>query len=272
MRPAEQSASPIVTSDGYVFDNAASEAGQRFDALSTLFDPTTFRHIEALGVSDGWRCWEVGAGGPTVANWLADRAGPDGYVLATDINTRWADDHVRPTVEVRTHDVTAGPVPGEQFDLVHARLVLSHLPARDEALRRMAAALKPGGWLLVEDFDEIVPLNCIDPDQPEHRRANDLHAAVRALLTRRGSDLTYARKLPRLLRALGLDQVGADAYFTVALPAAGMLSSANITQVRDVLISEGFATDETIDAHLNAIADGGIDLGTAPLISAWGQR
>lgn len=70
----------------YLFDNAAAEAGQRFDALADLFNPTTFRHLEALGLDQGWRCWEVGAGGPTVPNWLAGRVGSTGSVVATDIN------------------------------------------------------------------------------------------------------------------------------------------------------------------------------------------
>jgi len=47
----------------YLFDNAAAEAGQRFDALAALFNPTTFRHLEELGLDQGWRCWEVGAVG-----------------------------------------------------------------------------------------------------------------------------------------------------------------------------------------------------------------
>jgi SAM-dependent methyltransferase len=39
------------------------------------------------------------------------------------------------------------------FDLVHARLVLVHVPDRAAALATMVAALRPGGWLLVEDAD-----------------------------------------------------------------------------------------------------------------------
>ena len=35
---------------GYLFDNRASEAGQRFDSLSALFNPVTFRHLDALGI------------------------------------------------------------------------------------------------------------------------------------------------------------------------------------------------------------------------------
>lgn len=51
---------------GYLLDNQQSEAGTRFTALSTLFDPSTFRHFETVGVAEGRRCWEIGAGGPTV--------------------------------------------------------------------------------------------------------------------------------------------------------------------------------------------------------------
>jgi hypothetical protein len=78
-----------MSDSAYLFDNAAAEAGQRFDALAALFNPTTFRHLEQLGLDRGWLCWEVGAGGPTVSNWLASRVRPTGSVLATDINTSW---------------------------------------------------------------------------------------------------------------------------------------------------------------------------------------
>ncbi|HEY0530993.1 MAG TPA: class I SAM-dependent methyltransferase [Actinoplanes sp.] len=49
--------------------------------------------------------------------------------------------------EVRRHDVAADPPPEPgTFDLVHARLVLVHVPDRARALATMAAALRPGGW------------------------------------------------------------------------------------------------------------------------------
>jgi hypothetical protein len=65
-----------VSDSGYLFDNRVVEAGDRVAALSALFDPTTFRHVDALGIAPGWRCWEVGAGGPSVPRGLATRVGP----------------------------------------------------------------------------------------------------------------------------------------------------------------------------------------------------
>ena len=78
-----------VDEDGYLLDNRQAEAGVRFDALAALFNPSTFRHIEALGIAEGWRCWEAGAGGASVPAWLAERVGPTGHVVATDIDVSW---------------------------------------------------------------------------------------------------------------------------------------------------------------------------------------
>src|SRR3954453_13258396 len=75
--------------EGYLLDNRQVEAGTRFGALAELFDPSTFRHLRARGVGTGWRCWEVGAGGRSVPDWLAQHVGPSGHVLATDIDTSW---------------------------------------------------------------------------------------------------------------------------------------------------------------------------------------
>jgi hypothetical protein len=75
--------------DGYLLDNRQAEAGARFDALSNLFDPWTFRHFADVGVATGWRRWEVGAGGPSVPAWLIDRVGTSGRVPATDLDVSW---------------------------------------------------------------------------------------------------------------------------------------------------------------------------------------
>jgi hypothetical protein len=40
----------LMSDSTYLFDNAAVEAGQRFDALAALFNPTTFRHLDELGL------------------------------------------------------------------------------------------------------------------------------------------------------------------------------------------------------------------------------
>ncbi|MFD4597554.1 methyltransferase domain-containing protein [Streptomyces sp. NPDC058464] len=263
----------MTQADGYLLDNRQSEAGQRFDAFASLFDPATFRHLEAFGLGAGWRCWEVGAGGTSVVSWLAGKVGPTGRVVATDIDTSLLAAAARAPVEVRTHDVGAEEPPGEGFDLVYARLVLVHVPDRERALRSMIKALRPGGHLLIEDADPALqPLTCPYEYGPEQQLANRLRQGFRKLLAERGADLSYGRKLPRLLREAGLHQVEADAYFPVASPACTALETATVRQIRDRLVTAGLATDAEIDRHLTNVATGGMDLATAPMISAWGRK
>ncbi len=275
---------------GYLLDNRQRAAGTRLGVLAALFDPVTVRHLADIGVGDGWRCWEVGAGGPSLPAWLAARVGPSGHVLATDIDTSRLttldddhatgrgnaldDDHATGRgFEVRRHDVGAEPPPGCGFDLVHARLVLAHVPRRDAALSAMVTALRPGGWLLLEDADPMMqPLVCPDESGEPQRLANRLKRAFRTLMAGRGVDLAYGRTLPRLLREAGLTGVQADGYFPVTGPACTLLEQATIAQLRERLVDSGLATDDEIDRHLANIAAGDLDLAASPLVSAWGRK
>jgi SAM-dependent methyltransferase len=136
----------------YALDNSSREAPARFDALSGIYDRDTIRHLQDRGVGECWRCLEVGGGGSITA-WLANRVGPTGGVLVTDIDPRFLEPLSAQNVEVREHNIVTDPLPEAAFDLIHARLVLIHLPEREKVLARLVSALKPGGWLVDEDFD-----------------------------------------------------------------------------------------------------------------------
>lgn len=257
----------------YLFDNRRPEAGERFAALADLFDPWTFRHFDDLGVGEGWRCWEVGAGGVSVLRGLAERVGVSGRVLATDIDVSWSEPAAGGVVEVRRHDVIRDPPPAETFDLVHARLVLVHLNDRAAALQVLIGSLRPGGWLMIEDADPALqPLACPDERGPAEELANRMRTRIRTLLAERGADLAYGRTLPRLLRESGLTDVCAEAYFPMASRACATLEAATVQHVRDQLLAADLATVEEIETHLGNLARGDLDLMLAPMITAWGRR
>jgi SAM-dependent methyltransferase len=259
-----------VSDHRYLLDNRQAEAGQRFDALSQLFDPSTFRHFDAIGLGRGWRAWEVGAGGPRVPEWIAERTAD--YVLATDIDTSWLDG-ASTRFEVRRHDVGTDPAPEGPFDLVHARLVLVHVPERTRALANMISALRPGGWLLLEEADPgLQPLVCPDEYGPEQQLANRLKTGFRSLMAERGVDLAFGRTLPRLLRDAGLVAVGSDAYFPMGGPACTELERATVEQIRERLVSGGLATEAEIAEHLRNVESGLLDLATSPMVSAWARK
>ncbi|MGD9891828.1 MAG: trans-aconitate 2-methyltransferase [Dehalococcoidia bacterium] len=127
------------------------------------------RHLDALGVGEGWRCWDAAAGGGSNAAWLCRRVGSPGTVLATDLDTRFLEAIDAPNLEVRRHDIVTDPLPDECFDRIHTRLLLTHLPGRESVIHRQAGALAPGGWLVLEEFETIAPN--VDPRLGAERTA-----------------------------------------------------------------------------------------------------
>jgi SAM-dependent methyltransferase len=257
----------------YLLENQKTEAMQRFAALSALFDPVTLRQFDACGMAAGWHCWEVGAGGPALIQMLAERVGHAGHILATDIDETWTKEAVAQNIEVRKHDVARDPPPGELFDLVHARLVLVHVPEREHAFRNMISTLKPGGWLVIEDADPALqPLSCIDAYGPEQELANKIRLGFRTLLSSRGADLSFGRKLPRMFRRAGMRDIAAEAYFPIALPQCTPLEIATIKMIRNDLLSNGIATVDEIEWHLENVRMGALDLSQPPMISVRGRK
>ena len=146
---------------------------ERLGLLESFKDPKTIRHLEALGVREGWNCLEAGAGKGSIAMWLANRVGHTGKVVATDINTRFLQDLSIQNLEVRTHDITKDNLEEGQYDLVHCRALLSHLPEPEKALERMTNALKKGGWIYVEEPDYGLS-EAIDPNHPSAAVFNNI--------------------------------------------------------------------------------------------------
>lgn len=262
-----------MSDSGYLLENRKQEAAERLALLAALFDPASLRQFDACGMRKGWRCWEVGAGGPTLVRKIAERVGDTGRVLATDIDASWAKEAASRTIEVRTHDVAQEPPPNERFDLVHARLVLVHLPERERAFRNMTSVLKPGGWLVLEDADPALqPLSCIDAYGPEQELANRIRQGFRALLSSRGADIAFGRRLPRMFRNAGMVELSAEAYFPVAMPECIPLEIATIRMIRSDLLNNGIATERDIEQHLENVQAGVLDIAQPPMISVRAKK
>lgn len=248
----------------YVFDNAADQTRTRFDALEQIFDEGTIRHIAARGIGEGCTCLEIGAGGGSIAAWLAQRVGPTGRILATDVDTRFLEMLCVPNLEVRRHSVAVDPLPVAAFDLVHARLVLMHLRERTTVLQRIIAALKPGGWLVVEDFEA----------GPSGAAMSKTQAAMRHVMELEGVDLQYGRALPDQLCAIGLDDVdteGRTFQWRGGSRGAAMVR-ANCEQLRDAILNTGLVTAREFDDDVARLGNPTFAMPSPILWAAWGRR
>jgi SAM-dependent methyltransferase len=234
----------------YTFENSGTQAATRFSALADIFDPGTIRHLTEIGVGAGWHCLEIGAGGGSIATWLCDRVGGNGRVLATDIDTRFLEALKQPNMEVSRHDIASDPLPQAKFDLVHFRLVLGHLPNRDAVLGRLVTALRPGGWILAEEFDSW----SLHPDRSINEAETSLKAfaAMQAVLARHSFDGYYGRRLVGRLRAHNLAEISAEGrlFMYEGATSGADLTRAAISQTRDEMIDAGAISATEIERDL----------------------
>jgi SAM-dependent methyltransferase len=221
----------------YIF---GAEERRRLELIEECLDPLTTRSLDAIGVEAGWRCLELGAGGGSIARQLCRRVGPGGRVAAVDLDTRFVEELHESNLDVHRRDLVADGLPGGGYDLVHARALLMHLPNRDKFLGEMAAALRPGGWLLVEEWDVFPPLVLADGVFAEI-----WPASVRSLESVDAAT-TLGRTLPDLFDRAGLEAVEPICevpVFRGGSPFAALLI-ASAAQLLPLLAAHGVTDDQ----------------------------
>jgi SAM-dependent methyltransferase len=249
-----------------------SNAATRFAALSAIFDTRTTHHLLGRGLGLGWHCLEVGGGGGSIGRWLSERVGDAGRVLVTDIDPGFLDSLRLPRLEVVRHDITRDPLPERAFDLVHTRMVLIHLPERDEVLRRLVRALKPGGWLVCEEFDAASspPDPAVSPGEVMLKTQQ----AMGRLNDERGVDRRCGRLLFGRFRALGLVDLGAEAGMSMVQPGSqmAMLLRASYERRRAAMINAGYVTDDEFDRDLARMEAADFMMPSPIMWTVWGRR
>jgi SAM-dependent methyltransferase len=254
---------------GYALDNSWEKAKRRLALLEQHLDPMTKRRMTTLGVRAGSRCLEVGAGGGSVAIWLCEQVGTTGRVVATDINIQLLRDIPHANFAAIQHDITIGPPPEGGFDLVHARWLLHHLPKPESVVHRLIEALRPGGWLLLEEVDFF----------PVHTSASQLYVDFMVALTGnvvRASerDCFWARGLPAMVAGMSLQQVGGEGDFSVLQGGSPIAEFFALTaeQMRERIIEAGEFSAQQLDAALELLKSPEFWAFGGAGIAVWGQR
>lgn len=264
---------------GIGLGNHRNDEDERLAGSDALFDTATAQYLDALGIAPGLRCLEVGGGSGSVARFMADRVGVAGSVVVTDIATERLRGCDLPNVEVRDHDIANEPLEEGQFDIVHTRLVLRHLPDPRAALAKLVAALRPGGWLLVEDLDltswlhlPAVHLLCEPP-----ALAVPLQACITAIAeadAAAGHDGAFVRNLSVRLGTLGFDDVGAE--WRSPLVVGGSPGSAFATdsyrQLAPLLVDRGALSFAELDEMVAALEQPTAKHASLTMVSVWGRR
>lgn len=104
-------------------------------------------------------------------------------------------------------------LPDASFDVVTCTLAMHHIPARkrEEALREMYRVTKPGGRVLVADFDPSRRPLPLHPGGARMRRAAAMVGPLEELAATAGYRVQSSGKLPLLRYVLAIrpgDQAG----------------------------------------------------------------
>jgi SAM-dependent methyltransferase len=183
----------------YIYDQGFAEERARISGMEALWDPGSRALLDELGIDRGWKCLEAGAGGGSLVEWMAGRGAA---VTAIDIDTRFIELLASDAIEVCRVDVRSDELPQAEFDLVHARLVLEHLSDRTQILRRLAGTLRPGGWIVIEDYD----WSCFgfEGDDPSFSRVVE---AILGFMQQAGFERDYGRRVVAEIADAGFTEV-----------------------------------------------------------------
>ena len=257
----------------YQFDHEWELERERLRSLERVADPSTIRTLQGIGVSAKWHCLEVGAGGGSIAEWLCQTVGAAGHVVAADIEIKFIKALDYPNLEVLEHNLIVDELPKSEFDLVHERSVLAHLPQREDILKKLASAVKPGGWLFVEEPDCII--FGVDPSVPPPMRdvAKKVDDSIIQVLENVGADAYFGGRIFGLLRSFGLDSVQGRGEVSVCQGGTASIEFFKLTaqRLRPAILASGHVTEANFEAYLTFYDDADYALRIL-MVHAWGRK
>ena len=169
-----QLATPPADAEAFKFatrrqwDQAASGWNSHTAQIREWLQPATEAMLEMAGVRRGARVLDVAAGTGDQTLDIAQRVGPDGYVLATDLSAsilEFAKSNARRAgygnVGTLVADGESLQVDEAGFDAAVCRLGLMLFPDPRQGLREMYRALKPGGGVCTIVFSRPETNPCV---------------------------------------------------------------------------------------------------------------
>ena len=182
--------------------------------------------FDRIGVPVGGRVVEIGCGPHGCLELLSERVGPSGTVLGVERSAEavgFAQQLIRErdlrNVEVVCRDARSTGLPRAAFDLVTARLVLVNIPEPEHVVAEAVALVRPGGWIAFHEADWVA--HVCDPPLEAWDELVNLFVAYSQ---KNGIDPFIGRRLPRLLRNAGLEDVLVNPIVHVYPPGHGRRS------------------------------------------------
>src|ERR1700756_254559 len=186
---------------GYVLGSSDTER-QRLVRQARGYAPEASWLLDQAGVKPGWRAVDIGCGPIGIMDLLCDRVGPAGETVGVDNEARMIAMARNVAAELNLTNLalveaeaTDTRLERASFDFAHARLLLVNVPAPERVVTELAALVRPGGVVALEELDWVSWV-C----QPPHPAWDRLRDALRDLRARRGLDVYMGRRPPAPVR------------------------------------------------------------------------
>jgi len=241
----------------YVFTSGEDQLEfTRLQAIEAEFDPASRRRLYATGLTAGWRCLEVGPGAGSLMQWMGERVGPSGHVVALDLTTKFLPARCPDHIEIRQGDIRTASLLPQSFDLIHARYVLIHLPDYEVALAQMLAALKPGGWIVLEEPD-FSAARGIAGEAAQLEAMRHINQAILRMYESRGMDAALGRAVLPLLQTRGLCELAMEYESPVSAGGSGLakMMAMSAQQLREKYLATGIVTDADLQRYRHMADD-----------------
>ena len=240
-----------MTQPGYVFHRVEDQRElKRLREIERVFDPESRSRLLATGLNTGWRCLEVGPGAGSLMAWISEVVGSSGKVLGIDISTKYLKNSWPSNAQVQEADIRTVPLPDHEFDLVHARYVLIHLPDYEIALSKMWASLKPGGWLVLEEPDFSASRG-ISGESRALASVVKVNQAIESMYQKLGMDHALGLKLPSLLQRRGVRFLTVENEAPLSAGGSGMamIMKMSAVQLREKYLATGIVSSEDLEQY-----------------------
>ena len=135
---------------------------QRFEVESREVYAARQKVLRACGILPGWSVADIGAGTGLYTRLFSERVGPKGWVYAVDIAPRFIEHINAHSNEADRNNITgvlcrgdSCSLPPESVNLAFVCDTYHHFEFPAATTRSILRALKPGGQLVVIDFERI---------------------------------------------------------------------------------------------------------------------
>jgi SAM-dependent methyltransferase len=233
------------TSPEYLLGISPQEL-ERLRFQHTVWGPVTRKFFERLGVQQGWKCLDVGAGPGLVSLDLRQFVGESGEVTALEpsiLYLNWYKEGVAKSgwtnmkyVQGTAEEAT---LPLQYYDFIFVRWVIAFVPDPVKFLSRLVAALRLGGIVAIQDYYyEGLSL------YPRGGAWDRMPDVVRAYYQSGGGDAYITGKLPAFFRKFGLELIDFTPTCLAGGPASGVMEWAGqfFSSHTQLMVDKGLIT------------------------------